>query len=179
MMKKVSLIGLMMVPSALFAYDFLPGDWFARPSLGAVFNVLRADLSFNDATPWAGFALNVDLDYMVDENFAVTVGTTPYFSADHMSLGASGGMKYRNVDWLNPVIFYALAEANLGFLIPLNQGKFHTNVGLTLGVGIEYFVVRDVAIDFALELEPSIAFVAGKVYGEFALRPLLGVLWRI
>lgn len=165
--------------SAASAYDFLPGDWFVRPSVGGVFNVARADLTFTDETPWAGFALNADLDYMVDDNFAATVGTTPYISKDHIAIGANGGLKYRNVDWINPVIFYASAKASLSFLIPLNQGKFHTNIGLSLGAGIEYFVVRDVAIDFVLELEPSIALVAGKIHAEFALRPLLGVLWRI
>ena len=161
------------------AYDFMPGDWFLTPKAGAVINVARYKALFS-STPEFGFLVGADLDYMVSEQTGIYGSLTPYFAADNINVGFGAGVKYRIIDWLNPVILYGSAGASGGFLFSLDKnGKIHANIGLKLGVGFEYFILRNLAIDFVIDLKPSVMLMAGKTSFEFSIEPVLGVLWRI
>ena len=161
------------------AYDFMPGDWFLTPKVGAVINVARYKALFS-STPEVGFLIGADLEYMMTDFTAIYGSLYPYVAADNINVGFAAGAKYRIIDWLNPVILYGSAGVSSGFLFSLEtNGKIHANVGVKLGIGLEYFVLRNLAIDFAIDLEPSVMFMAGKTSFEFSIEPVLGVLWRI
>lgn len=182
-MKRYIYGGLMaaclLLNQSLFAYDFLPGDWFVLPQVRATINGVRYTEESNGKTPAAGFMFGADLDYMFDENIAIYGSFLPYVATDTIDFGFGAGVRYRNIEWLNPVIFYATGGLMFSLMVPFDDGKLHTNFGLRMGAGLEYFVLRNLALDFSIDFVPSVLLVGGRTHFELAINPGIGVLIRI
>lgn len=160
------------------AYEFEPGDWFLRPIVGARINVIRFDTATRE-TPGAGMVIGAQGDYMVDISWGVSGELRSVFSPGFVSLGLSGGIKYRFLQTEAPFIPYVATYLTTGFLFPTQTGSFHFNLGLRPCGGLDYFIMRDLAVGLEVGFEPSVMFMSSETKFELGIDTLLGVTWRL
>lgn len=159
------------------AYTVSPGDLLVRPVVGASVNVVRLKAATRD-TPQGGMLLGVDLDWSFDGAWALTAAFRPVLSSDYVDANLGVGAKYRVIQLNAPFIPYASLMATTAVGGPVGFGDLHVNAGVRLGGGVDYWVMRDLAVGLEMAGEVSHLFVPiGQP--EVSTEILAGVTWRL
>ncbi|MFZ9887736.1 MAG: hypothetical protein ACO3JL_09560 [Myxococcota bacterium] len=167
---------LALLSSQAEAYTVAAGDFTLRPVAGASTNFLRLDVATRE-TPPSGLLVGVDFDYAVLPELAVAATLRPVFGDAFVDAQAGLGAKYRLVQTEAPLIPYGSLLAVVALGTPLRYGDAHWNVGGRLGLGADYFIVRDVTV--GLELGTEASWLVSPVGAlELTAELLLGVGWR-
>jgi hypothetical protein len=176
------LLGAGLLGASLFgagpaaAYTVEPGDLLIRPVAGATVNVLRFPAATR-ATPQGGMVLGVDVDYVFDGPLAFTAAFRPALSPNYIDGNLGVGVKYRAVQLGAPFIPYASGMLTTAVGGPLGAGALHVNAGARVAGGVDYFVMRNLAVGLELAVEGSGLFVP-VVQPEASAEILAGVSWR-
>ena len=99
------------------------------------------------------------------------------FSPGFVDVGVGIGAKYRVLQLEAPFIPFATAQVTSALGGPLGYGDTHFNVGLRLAGGVDYFVMRDLAVGVEIGTEAS-ALLAPLPAAEWTTEALVGVTWR-
>lgn len=168
------IVALAALPAA--AYTVEPGDLLVRPVAGASVNVLRFPAATR-ATPQGGMVIGVDVDWVFDGPWAFTAAFRPALSPNYVDGNIGVGAKYRAVQLNAPFLPYASLMATTALGGPLGAGAVHWNAGARLAGGVDYFVMRNLAVGLELGAEVSGLFVP-VVQPEASTEILAGVSWR-
>ena len=159
------------------AYTVSPGDLLVRPVIGASVNVVRLKAATRD-TPQGGMLLGVDLDWSFDGAWALAAAFRPVLSSDYVDANLGVGAKYRVIQLNAPFIPYASLMATTAVGGPMGFGDMHVNAGLRLAGGVDYWVMRDLAVGIEMAGEASHLFVPIS-QPEVSTEILAGVTWRL
>ncbi len=158
------------------AYTISAGDITAKAVVGASVNALRLDVA-TKATPPAAMVIGVDVDYAITSQLGVSGILRPGISPSFVD-GASGvGVKYRVTQLDAPFIPYVSAHAVAALGAPLGYGDFHLNFGARAAVGVDYFIMRNLAV--GIEVASDATFLVVPLPApEVSVDALFGVTWR-
>lgn len=160
------------------AYTVEPGDVLVRPVVGASVNVLRLPAATR-ATPQGGMVLGVDVDWSWDGALSLAGAFRPVLSPNYIDGNLGIGAKYRVVQLNAPFLPYASLMLTTAVGGPLGAGDVHVNpVGLRVGGGVDYFVMRNLAVGLEMAAEVSL-LAAPLVQPEASTEILAGVTWRL
>ena len=159
------------------AYTVAPGDMLVRAVTGASVNVARLDVA-TKATPPAGLVLGVDLDWSIDGPLAFAASLHPVLSPGFVDANLGLGVKYRALQLEAPFIPFLIAQVTTAVGGPLGYGDLHFNIGGRVGAGVEYFVMRDLAVGVEIGTELS-ALLTPLNAAEWSAEALVGVTWRL
>lgn len=181
MIKKLCLllvtILLFGVPS--FAYKIEGGEYYVGGGFGANVNVVRNQQVAANAKPKADLPLFMTIDYAIDRNIGLTGSFIPQFGAGSLAFSFRGGIKYWFSFLSAPYVPYVSLALTPSFLLPLGSAPNHFNLGLSPGVGMNFFVMANFLVGAHVHFNPSMAFVDGDKQWEFAVTSLFDVAFRI
>ncbi len=159
------------------AYTVRPGDMLIRGVTGASVNVARLNVA-TKATPPAGLVLGADFDYSIDGDWSFAASLRPVFSPGFVDANLGLGAKYRALFLEAPFIPFATAQLTTAIGGPLGYGDVHSNFGARVGGGVDYFVMRDLAV--GLEIGTEVSLLATPLLAaEWTTDVILGVTWRL
>jgi hypothetical protein len=158
------------------AYTVKAGDLLVRPVAGGVVNVLRFPAATR-ATPQGGMIIGVDVDYSFDGPLSFTAALRPAFSPSFIDANLGLGVKYRLVQLGAPFLPYGSAMVTTALGGPLGAGDLHVNLGGKVAGGVDYFVMRNLAVGLEMGVEVS-ALLTPVVTPEASTEILAGVTWR-
>ncbi len=158
------------------AYTVTAGDVLIRGVTGASVNVARLEVA-TKATPPAGLLLGADIDWSFDGPWAATASVRPVFAPGFVDVGIGVGARYRFLQLEAPFIPWASATLTTAVGGPLGYGDVHFNLGARVGGGIDYFVMRDLAVGVEIGTEVS-ALLTPLPAPEWTTEALVGVTWR-
>lgn len=159
------------------AYTVRPGDLLVRPVAGASVNVVRF-AGATRATPQGGMLLGVDVDWSFDGALAFTGALRPVVSPGFLDMNLGLGAKYRLVQLGAPFLPYASAMLTSAVGGPFGYGDLHWNEGLRLAGGVDYFVMRDLAVGLEMGVEGT--YMLSPMPGpEVSTELLAGVTFRL
>ncbi len=159
------------------AYTVKGGDMLIRPVAGASVNVLRYPAATR-ATPYGGLLLGADFDYSLDGPINITAALRPVFSPNYIDVNLGVGAKYRIVQLEAPFIPYGSAMLTGAVGGPLGAGAVHLNLGARLAAGVDYFVMRNLAVGVEMAAEGG-ALLVPTVTPEVSTELLFGVSFRL
>ena len=171
----VVVVGLLSTASS--AYTVKPGDLLIKGVAGASVNVARLNVA-TKATPPAGMVLGADLDWSFDGNWSLMASLRPVLSPGFVDGNLGIGARYRVLQLDAPLIPWASAQLVTAVGSPLGYGDLHVNLGARLGGGVDYFVMRDLAVGVEVATEAS-ALLTPLLGAEASTEFLLGVTWRL
>ena len=154
------------------AYTVKPGDLLIKGVNVARFNVATK------ATPPAGLLLGADLDWSFDGNWSLAASVRPVLSPGFIDGNVGLGARYRVLQLDAPLIPWVLAQLVTAVGGPLGYGDLHVNLGARLGGGVDYFVMRNLAVGIEVATECS-ALLTPLLGAEASTEVLLGVSWRL
>ncbi|MDP2340297.1 MAG: hypothetical protein Q8O67_05015 [Deltaproteobacteria bacterium] len=166
-----------LLSTAASAYTVKPGELLIKGLTGASINVARLNVA-TKATPPAGMVLGVDLDWSFDGNWALMTSLRPVLSPGFIDGNLAVGARYRVLQLDAPLIPWASAQVVTALGAPLGYGDLHVNVGARVGGGVDYFVMRDLAVGVEVATEGSV-LMAPLLGGEASTEVLVGVTWRL
>lgn len=172
-----ALSALVLPAAPASAYSVKAGDLLVRPVAGASVNVVRFPAATR-ATPQGGMLLGVDLDWSFDGALAFTGALRPVLSPGYVDMNLGLGAKYRLVQLGAPFIPYGSAMLTSALGGPVGHGDLHWNEGLRLAGGVDYFVMRDLAVGLEMAAEGSLLFVP-VVTPEVSTELLAAVTFRL
>ena len=177
-----SVLGLVVVVAGIFAsdagaYTVRPGDMLLRGVAGAGVNVASLDVA-TKATPAAGMVMGVDFDWSFDGDWSLATSLRPTFSPGFVDANVGVGAKYRVLSLDAPFIPFATGQVTTALGGPLGYGDVHWNVGARLAGGVDYFVMRDLAVGLEIGSELSTLAVP-LLAAEWTTEVLVGVTWRL
>ncbi len=171
----VVVVGLLSASAS--AYTVRPGDLLIKGVAGASVNVARLNVA-TKATPPAGMVLGADFDWSFDGNWSLMTSLRPVLSPGFVDGNLALGARYRVLQLDAPLIPWASAQLVTALGAPLGYGDLHVNVGARLGGGIDYFVMRDLAVGVEVATEAS-ALLVPLLGAEASTEVLVGVTWRL
>jgi len=158
------------------AYSVEGGNLLVRPLAGVALNVLRLDVATR-ATPPAGMLTGVDVDYSLDGAWNLAFAYRPALSPGFVDHGVGLGVKYRVVQLEAPFIPYVAGLASTSFGAPLGYGDLHVRLGARAAGGIDYFVLRNLALGLELGAELG-GLVTPLPQLELTTTVLAGLTWK-
>ncbi len=158
------------------AYTVSAGDVLIRGVTGASVNVARLEV-VTKATPPAGLLLGADIDWSFDGPWSAVASVRPVFSPGFVDVGVGVGARYRFLQLEAPFIPWASASLTSAVGGPLGYGDVHFNLGARVGGGVDYFVMRDLAVGVEIGTELS-ALLTPLPAPEWTTEALVGVTWR-
>jgi hypothetical protein len=159
------------------AYTVKGGDVLVKGITGASVNVARLDVA-TKATPPAGLALGADIDWSFDGAWSLAVSLRPVLSPGFVDGSVGVGARYRMLQLDAPFIPFAVAQVTTAVGGPLGYGDVHVNVGARLGAGVDYWVMRDLAVGVEIGTEGS-ALLTPLLAPEWSTDALIGITWRL
>jgi len=159
------------------AYDFQAGDMVLRPLLGVNINVIRLDKVTRES-PGATLVIGTGFDYSFSDAIALSTLLKLQFSSGYLGLGADVGVKYHVYTDGIPLIPYGALYLGQVILFPLKSQPSHYNIGMRIAGGVDYFILRHVALGLDLSVFPNVVFTKGYSQFELAVDVFLGVSWR-
>lgn len=160
-----------------FSYEFEEASYYMSGGLGASVNAVRHD--GEHPTPSAAMPFYFTLDYVLDKNIGFFGTFAPQFSGGAISFLLRGGMKYWFTIADTPYVPYVSLAFAPQWLIPTNGNKHHLNLGVSPGLGINYFIFADFIIGLHVNVNPSVAFVNKQSHFEFSVNSILDLTFRI
>jgi hypothetical protein len=164
------------LPTAAHAYTIKAGDMTIRPVVGASVNVLRLEVATRETSP-GGLVMGFDFDYSFDGPWNVTATFRPSLWPGYVDAQAGAGVKYRVVQLEAPFIPYASAMVMGAVGGPLRYGAPHVNLGVRTAAGVDYFVMRNLAVGLEAAVEGSGLFWP-LIWPEASAEVVAGVTWR-
>ena len=162
---------------AVHAYSVESGDMLLKPVVGASVNALRYTAATR-ATPPGGMLLGADFDWHVAGGLALTAQLRPVVSSNFIDGNLGVGVKYRVTQLGAPFIPYGSAVVVGAVGGPLGYGDIHTNAGLRIAGGVDYFILRDVAVGIEMAGEGTV-LITPIAAPEASTDVLFGVTWRL
>jgi hypothetical protein len=159
------------------AYRIEGGEYFAGGGFGVNVNVAR----FNDPPkikPRAQLPLIMNVDYAIDKNIGVFGSLIPLFSSESVAFLIRAGAKYWLTDLDIPFIPYASLALTPSFFIP-GGAPNHFNIGISPGIGANYFVLAKLLVGAHVNFDPSMAFADGDKKFEFSVMSYFDVTYKI
>jgi hypothetical protein len=172
----VALVATVALAGQAQAYSINPGDLLIKGVVGPSINVLRLDVATKAAPP-AGLMVGVDIDYALDGNWSLAGSLRPTLSPGFIDGSVGFGARYRLLQLDAPFIPWALGQLTAGIGGPVGYGDLHTAAGLRLGCGVDYFVLRDLALGVEVSTEPQVLFLP-LTQLQWSAEALLAVTWR-
>lgn len=158
------------------AYSVEGGNLLMRPVVGASLNVLRLDVATR-ATPPGGMLMGVDLDYSFDGPWNLTATFRPVLSPGFVDANVGVGVKYRLTQLGAPFIPYASGMLLTAVGAPFRFGAPHVNVGARAAAGVDYFVMRNLALGVEMAIDASL-LAYPLLFVESSAEILAGLTWR-
>ena len=168
-------IGLLL-PAPSFAYRMAAGEYYVGAGFGMNVNVARMDKP--SQTPGMQLPLWGGIDYLIDSNWGVFGSIIPSFAVGSVGLGLRGGAKYWFTHFDFPLFPYVSLALAPSFLVPFT-GPNHINLGLSPGVGVNYFIVAKFMVGAHVHVNPSIAWSKGERQFEFSIMPFFDLALRL
>jgi len=172
----LALAATFLVPEVAHAYTIKAGDMTLRPVVGASVNVLRLEVATRETSP-GGLVMGFDFDYSFDGPWNVTATFRPSLWPGYVDGQAGAGVKYRVVQLEAPFIPYASALVMGAVGGPLRYGAPHVNLGVRTAAGVDYFVMRNLAVGLEAAVEGSGLFWP-LIWPEASAEVVAGVSWR-
>lgn len=160
------------------AYRIESGQYYVGGGFGANVNVVRFDVAPRN-TPKAEMPLLVNLDYAIDQNFGVFGSFMPQFGAGSIAFGFRAGAKYWFTFLDAPYVPYVSLALAPTFLFPMGEMPNHFNLGLSPGLGMNFFVMAKFLVGAHIHFNPSIGFVDGEKKFEFSVMSFFDVTIRV
>lgn len=160
-----------------FSYRIEGGEYFVGAGFGVNVNVARLDEP-KKSTPKAELPLMVSMDYAFDKNIGLFGSFIPSFAAGSMGFGLRAGAKYWFTFLDAPLYPYVSLALSPAFLLPFKEVN-HFNIGLSPGVGLNYFVLAKFMVGAHIHMNPSIAFADGDKKFEFSVMTFFDVNLRV
>lgn len=173
----VAFVAAVLGSTSASAYTVRPGDLLLKAVAGGSVNVARLNVA-TKATPPAGMLLGADLDWSFDGNWSAMVSLRPTVSPGFVDGNIGVGARYRLLQLDAPLIPWAAAQVVTAVGGPLGYGDVHLNVGARLCGGVDYFVMRDLAVGVEVGTEAT-ALLAPLVGAEASTEVLIGVTFRL
>ncbi len=171
-----SVVSALLISTSLLAYRIETGDVYVGAGVGVNVNVARFDSP--NKTPGAELPLVASLDYVWEKNWGVFASVLPTFSPGSVGFGLRAGAKY----WFKfidaPLYPYASLALAPSFLIPFKTAN-HFNLGISPGVGVNYFIMAKFIVGAHLHVNPALAFADGEKKFEFAVMPFFDLNVRL
>jgi hypothetical protein len=159
------------------AYTVKGGDVLVKGTTGASVNVARLDVA-TKATPPAGLSLGADVDWSFDGSWSLALSLRPVLSPGFVDGNVGLGARYRLLQLDAPFIPFAVAQVTTAVGGPMGYGDVHVNVGARVGGGVDYWVMRDLAVGVEIGTDAS-ALLTPLVAPEWSTDALVGVTWRL
>jgi hypothetical protein len=159
------------------AYTVEGGNILVRPVMGASVNVLRLEVATR-STPIGGMLMGVDLDYSFDGPFNLTAAIRPVVGPGFIDAQLAAGLKYRVTQLGTPFVPYASAMILGAVGAPLRFGAPHVNAGARAAAGMDYFIMRNLALGVEASVEASL-LAYPILFPELTAEVLAGLTWRI
>jgi hypothetical protein len=180
MMRVVAAAVLLLAASSARAYELRPGDVTARAVVGPGINVSRVDIA-TKATPPFVINIGVDVDYLILPTWSVTASLRPGFTAGftsgYLDANVGIGASYRANQLNAPLVPYAMAQAVFAAGFPTAYGDVHTNAGLRVGGGLDYFVLRNFLVGVQIASDVTHMFTPLHTF-EWTVDASLTTSWR-
>ena len=158
------------------AYTVKTGDQMLRPFMGLSTNFLRYEVVTKD-TPPSAFLAGLNYEYAVDGPWNAVGSFAPGFADGFMDFRLGGGAKYRLNQLEMPLVPYAEAQLITAVGVPLRYQQAHMNLGLRTALGLDYFVMRQLAVGFEFGWEVSGLF-APELAAEMSAEGLFFLGWK-
>lgn len=160
-----------------FSYRFETSESYISGGLGLTTNVARFN-QLSLETPKIQLPIIGSYDYFIDKNISAFGSVIPQFFADSIGISFKGGAKY----WFlfdGPYVPYVSLALLSSFLFPTDEKKNHYNLGLSPGVGMNYFVLAHFLVGAHIHFNPSIAFASSEKKFEFSVTTFFDVMLRL
>jgi hypothetical protein len=168
---------VVLVASPAEAYTVRSGDVLVKGIAGASVNVARLDVA-TKATPPAGLLLGADVDWSFDGSWSLAASFRPVLSPGFVDGGVGVGARYRLLQLDAPFIPFAVAQVTTAVGGPLGYGDVHVNLGARVGGGVDYWVMRDLAVGVEISTEAS-GLLLPLPTAEWSTDALVGLTWRL
>ncbi|MCA9508370.1 MAG: hypothetical protein KC505_08120 [Myxococcales bacterium] len=177
MLKTIILLSMLLGSISLSAYRYDSGQLYVSGGLGAHINVVRHE--GKSPTPKAYMPFYGTLDYAIDRNFGVFASFAPQFSGGVISFLSRAGIKYWFSFLETPYVPYVSLAITPELVVPTSSAKNHINIGISPGIGINYFVMAHFLVGMHLNFNPTFAFIDGQKQMELGVIGLFDVSFRI
>lgn len=160
-----------------YSYRIEGGEYYVGAGFGVNVNVAR----LNDpkkSTPKAELPLMLSMDYAIDKNIGIFASFIPSFAGGSVGLGLRGGAKYWFTVLDAPLYPYVSLALSPAFLLPFKEVN-HFNIGLSPGVGLNYFLLAKFMVGAHIHMNPSVAFAGGEQKFEFSVMTFFDVNLRV
>jgi hypothetical protein len=144
---------------------------------GASVNVARFDVATR-ATPAGGLVVGADVDWSFDGSWSLAASVRPTLSPGFVDGNVGVGARYRVLQLDAPFIPFVVAQFTSAIGGPLGYGDVHGNLGARIGGGVDYWVMRDLAVGIELTTEASALVVPATAF-EWSTDVGIGVTWRL
>ncbi len=158
------------------AYTLKTGDQMLRAFMGGSTNFMRYEVVTKD-TPPSAFLTGLNYEYALDGPWNVVGSFAPGFADGFIDARIGGGGKYRFNELEMPLVPYGEAQLVMALGIPTRYQQEHINLGLRTAVGVDYFVMRQLAVGLELGWEAS-GLLTPEIAAEMSAEGLLFLGWK-
>jgi len=158
------------------AYTVQTGDQMVKASLGVSSNFMRYEVVTKD-TPANLLLTGVNYEYAFDGPWNAVGHFMPGFADGFIDFRLGAGAKYRLIQLDMPLIPYAQAELTTAFGVPTRYQELHFNLGMRTAVGVDYFVMRQLAVGIELGWELS-GLLSPEIAPEMSAEGLFCLGWK-
>ncbi len=178
MIARLLLFGLLLgAAPAAHAYSVDGGNVIVRPVLGVSINALRLEAATRKSAP-GGLLTGLDLDFSINGPLNLSAFVRPVVFVGFVDVQVGLGGKYRVTGLGTPFVPYASAMVTAAGATQLRWVTMpHANVGARAALGVDYFVMKDLAVGAEAATEAS-ALLYPMLYPEVTVEALVGVSYR-
>lgn len=170
-------LGLFLAAPRARAYEVRGGDVLLRPVVGSSAHILHLDVATR-ATPAAGMVIGLDAEFPADASFSMVGGIRPFLGPRFVDVATWLGGRVRYTELRAPLLPWLSGGAVVSLGGPLGHGEPHGQIGARAAMGVDYFVIRDVA--FGLEVGTELAWLWSPLPTlEWSTDVLVGMSWRL
>lgn len=160
------------------AYRIEADSYYLGGGFGVNINAVRLKDS-RRATPKAEMPIIAHLDYAIDRNWGVFGSFIPQFGAGSIGFGFRGGAKYWFSFFDAPYVPYVALALTPTFLFPVGEVPNHFNIGISPGVGMNFFVLAKFIVGAHVFVNPTLAFVDKTRKFEFSVMTFFDVTLKV
>ena len=158
------------------AYTLKTGDQMLRAFMGGSTNFMRYEVVTKD-TPSGAFLTGLNYEYALDGPLNVVGSFAPGFADGFIDARVGGGGKYRFTELEMPLVPYGEAQVIMALGIPTRYQQEHINLGLRTALGVDYFVMRQLAVGLELGWEVT-GLLTPELAAEMSAEGLFFLGWK-